>query len=339
MNMLRRTLAGAVILFLTSLPAFSALATESQPLVVAPFILSDTQLTCPNCLADWRAILKNALRPMRPEGMKIAGTIALVDISDPRVAVVTSKHGGTKECLDRTGVAPGYESLGEIPLPIRLRTAEEWAKKVRLDLAVNANPFKVAPSDAAASFTCGEVTGPFVTAGVVEWPPIERKDMLTETIDSDPARPTWALTFSKENTVFIRQIRSYSQLQEYNHVIAGVPLFIGYASFPSDTKDAKKVMSRIGIGFLPGRREVLIIHLAGKIKADGAVAPGFPRQGLSILFRSFGALAALELPGGESAQLASKDGPITALKNSSAPQPVAVHLGFRLRNVTPVSNP
>ena len=325
---LRSAVAGFVLSFLMS---SAALAAESQPLVVAPFTLSESQLTCPNCLADWRAILKNALKPMRPEGMKIVGTVALVDISDPRVVVTTSKHGGTKECQDRKGIAPGYEALGEIPLPIRLRTAEEWAKKVRLDLAINANPFKTATAGGAATFSCGEITGPFVTAGVVEWPPIERKDMLTENVDSDPARPTWALTFSKENTIFIRQIRSYTQLQEYNHVIAGAPLFIGYASFPSDTKDAKKVMSRIGIGFLPGRREVLIIHLAGKIKADGTTAPGFPRQGLSILFRSFGALAALELPGGDYAQLASKGGPITALKNSSAPQPVAVHLGFRLK--------
>lgn len=336
MKKLRHALAGVVVFVLTNLPA---LAAESQPLVVAPFTLSDTQLTCPNCLADWRAILKNALKPMRSEGMKVIGAVALVDISDPRVVVTTSKHGGTKECADRTGVAPGYEALGQIPLPIRLRTAEEWAKKVRVDLAINANPFKTAPADAAANFSCGEVTGPFVTAGVVEWPPIERKDMLTENVDSDPARPTWAMTFSKQNTVFIRQIRSYTQLQEYNHVIAGVPLFIGYASFPSDTMAAKKVMSRIGIGFLPGRREVLIIQLAGKIKSDGALAPGFPRQGLSILFRSFGALAALELPGGEYAQMASKDGPISALKNASAPQPVAVHLGFRLRAAPLPSNP
>lgn len=322
----------AIFLFLLATPVLAQDAgkADPSPLAMAQFELSKSRLVCPQCRPDWRVILRNAGRPLIIKGQKIVGHIVLADLASPKLKVMTSKPVPDKTCEGRQYVARNYEEQGKRTLPVRLRTAQEWAHKLGIDVAFNANFFKY-PADQEywSRIPCGEPTGVVKSGGKIYWPPEGQENLLKEPIDNIAANETWVLAFSRKNFARILKPKTFGRLNAYDHVIAGSPLYAGYWNNPDIADIYKKKKARLGVGILPGSTKVLVIMIEGP-ESPNSNSQGLRADGLRILFRAFGAVSAISLQGGPFAQVATPSGTVSTPFSSRGPAPVANHFGFRV---------
>lgn len=323
-------------LFISALLAFS-LPVLADPIEKARFTFSgDHPLDCVGCRDEWTVALQETFGGLTSKKLT-TGHIVRIELGTPglRMAVTDRDPGG--ECADFEDATRYDPDKTVQPLPVHLRTVEDWAEMEDLDIAFNGSFFKFQDQGGVrAEHPCGEMIGVNLRNGHLDWPPADRPELLNENIDFNPDWPTYALLFNADRTADIALVEDFTQLNQAAFGIGGSALFTEESGEnPTPGSKPSGTIARLGVGILADRHTILIVKLEGNNnkRNDKINAPGHKMSRLRTLLQNLGAVEAINLDGSGSAHIVVRDpnlGQSSRPADTEGARPIANHFGFRL---------
>jgi len=312
-------------------------AAFAAPIEKARFTLSgDQPLDCVGCREEWIEALNKSFKDIKSKKIT-TGHIVRIELNTPglRMAVTDRDPGG--ECA-------GYEDATRYdpektvqPLPVHLRTVEDWAEMKDLDIAFSGSFFKFQDQGGVrADRPCGEMIGVNLRNGHLDWPPADRPELLHEDIDFNPEWPASALLFNADRTADIVYLTDFAQLNNAAFGIGGSALYTQEAGDnPTPGSKPGTALARLGVGIMADRQTILIVKLEGNNNKvnDKDNVPGHKMSRLRTLMRALGAVEAINLDGSGSAHIVVRNheiGTSSRAADTEGARPIANHFGFEL---------
>lgn len=315
------------------------LPAHAAPIEKARFTVSGEQpLECEGCRDEWIHALRDIFSDIRSRKLT-TGHIVRVELGTPELLMAVTDRDPDGECADFED-ATRYDPVKTVqPLPVRLRTVEEWVESEDMDIAFSGSNFKFQDQGGVrAERPCGEMIGVNLRNGHLYWPPADRPELLNENIDFNPDWPSHALLFNADRTTDIVLVTDFDQLNGAAFGIGGSALFtIENGDNPTPGSKPGSAIARLGVGILEDRKTILIVKLEGnnnKVR-DKANVPGHRMSRLRNLLRALGAIEAVNLDGSGSAHIVVRDpetGTSSRPADTEGARPIANHFGFRLTN-------
>jgi hypothetical protein len=312
-------------------------AAVADPIEKARFTVSgDQPLDCEGCREEWIEPLTAAFSDITSQKLT-TGHIVRIELDTPGLRMAVTDRDPEGECADFAD-ATRYDPTKTVqPLPVHLRTVEAWADIENLDIAFSGSFFKFQDQGGVrADHPCGEMIGVNLRNGHLDWPPVDRPELLHEDIDFNPEWSAYALLFNADRTADIVLVEDFTQLNQAAFGIGGSALFTEESGEnPTPGSKPSGTIARLGVGILQDRHTILIVKLEGNNnkRNDKINAPGHKMSRLRTLLQNLGAVEAINLDGSGSAHIVVRDpnlGDSSRPADTEGARPIANHFGFRL---------
>jgi hypothetical protein len=323
--------------FSTGLIMLVLAALNGQPVLAEPWHIATFEASkekpfeCSNCKDKWKDAIKQHIHAPK-NGKIMRGHVIEIDLSEPKLEIMVTRRNTNGPCADHVGTISYTKPPVKGPLPVLLRTVDDWMQESGVTLAISGSNFHYdADKGVRAKLPCGEVIGVNLHDGYLDWPPTDKPELLNERVDSDPKWPADALLLYADRTAHVVSLENFDQVKKAAFGIGGLRLYTqnGGDNPNPGAKPAERA-ARLVIGVMPDRKHLLVLLVEGESQTKSIYERGVTLNLMRKIIKDLGAVDAINMDGSGSAQIIGPNGFATRPSDKEGARPIANHLGFRM---------